>query len=217
MHVLKKLTKYSLYLIASIFLYALLSVLLSYITVNKNSVNPSDSETIYIHTNGVHLSVILPVKSMTTKLKEDLVLPKKHNYAKFGWGDKNFYLNVPEWSNFKIQYALGALFLDNPTAIHVSTFKRRRKNWIPVKINKEELGKMNTYIQNSFDISTNGKKITIPQSLYTDHDTFYEAQGTYSPAKTCNTWVNNGFKESGLKASFWTLFDFGLLNKYQND
>jgi len=75
---------------------------------------------------------------------------------------------------------------------------------------------MNNYLENSFDIST-GSKVIIPQDLYKNHDTFYKAIGSYSPAKTCNTWVNNGFKESGLKASYWTLFDTGLLNKYKDD
>ena len=54
----------------------------------------------------------------------------------------------------------------------------------------------------------------VPQKLYGANNSFYRANGSYSPIKTCNTWVNDGFKESGLKASYWTLFDFGLLNKY---
>jgi len=214
MKIIKRLFKYSLVLILGIFIYIIFSIVLSNIIVNENSDNPNDSETIYLHTNGVHLSVILPVNSMSTSLKNNLTLPSNHRYAKFGWGNENFYLNVPTWNEFKIKYALEAFFLDTPTAIQVTTSMLAMKSWIPIKISSEELIKMNTYIENSFDLST-GNKVVIPQNLYTNNDTFYKATGSYSPIKTCNTWVNNGFKESGLKASYWTLFDTGLLNKYK--
>jgi hypothetical protein len=70
------------------------------------------------------------------------------------------------------------------------------------------------YISKSFKKNNKGKKQIIKQHLYGVNNTFYKANGSYSPKKTCNTWVNSGFKQSGLKASYWTLFDFGLLNKY---
>jgi len=218
MKILKTLLKYTAFLLLSIVLYILFALLLSFITVNENTeTTQKDVETIYLHSNGVHLSVILPIKSMSEKLKNNLVLPNNHRYAKFGWGNENFYLNVPTWSDFKFKYAFEAFFLNTPTAIHVTTNKSTRKNWVAVKVNAEELMKMNSYLENSFKVNTKGNKEIIPQNLYTNYDTFYKAIGSYSPAKTCNTWVNSGFKESGLKASFWTLFDFGLLNKYEND
>ncbi len=215
MNLFKKLFKYSFYLIASIVLYALLSILISYIIVNKDSDKAEDSETIYLHTNGVHTSVILPVIYMSEELKKDMILPDKHKYAKFGWGDRNFYLNIPTWADFKIKYALGAFFLDNPTLMQVTTYNNQRQDWIPVKVNKEEVIKMNNYLEASFKNGAKKNKTVIAQTIYSSNNTFYLANGSYSPIKTCNTWVNNGFKESGLKASLWTLFDFGIINKYK--
>jgi len=170
MNIFKKLFKYTFFLLGGIILYALMSIIISFITVNKKPYTAQDSETLYIHTNGVHLSIILPVTSVSTSLKEGLNI-SNNNYAKFGWGDKGFYLNVPTWDDFELKYALGAFFLDNPTFVQ--------------------------------------------QDLYKNNEDFYEAKGSYSPIKTCNTWVNNGLKQSGIKASYWTLLDYGLLHKYK--
>ena len=151
MKIFKLLLKYTLYLLFSTVLYIFFSVLLSQITVNKSSYTSKDSETIFIHSNGVHLSIILPVKLMSTKLKEGLILPDTHRYAKFGWGNETFYLNVPTWGHFKLKYAFEAFFLDSPTAIHVTTSVLAKKSWIAIKLSKEELIKMNSYIETSFD------------------------------------------------------------------
>jgi len=52
-------------------------------------------------------------------------------------------------------------------------------------------------------------------SGYGSKDDFYRANSSYSCFKTCNTWVNTAFKESGLKAALWTPFDFGLMGYYE--
>ena len=77
------------------------------------------------------------------------------------------------------------------------------------------MNKVNSYIMATFQTNLKGNKILVPQNLYGSNDFFYKAQGSYSPVKTCNTWVNGCFKYSGLKASYWTVLDFGLLNKYE--
>lgn len=211
---LKKAILYFLYFLLSILLYMLFSILISYITIHKNTESIEDIKTIYLHSNGVHLSVILPFKEMTDSLKKDMNFKRTPKYVKYGWGDENFYLNVPKWKDFKFKYAFGAFFLDNPTVMHITYKYRRRKNWIAVKVSKEELKKINNYITNSFQINLKGDKVLIPQKMYGNNSFFYKAKGSYSPVKTCNTWVNDCFKYSGLKASYWTILDFGLLNKY---
>lgn len=210
----KKGIKYCFYILASAIIYVLFSILISYSTVNKNSDNVADSETIYIHSNGVHLSVILAVKSLSDALRKDLTIPKHQKYARFGWGDKNFYLNVPTWNDFKFKYAFGALFLNNPTVINVTAEFAAKKSWVAVKVSEDELLKINTFLTGSFEENIIGNKITVPQDIYGPNAFFYKAKGSYSPIKTCNTWANDCFKQSGLKASYWTLFDFGLLDKY---
>lgn len=214
MKLLKKIAKYIAYFFRVIILYLLITILLSYITVNKSSDNPADDKTIYLSSNGVHLSIIIPKENLNSNVVNGLQYQYKSNYYMFGWGNEDFYLNTPTWNDFKFKYAFGALFLDTPTAIHVTTFSYKQPKWIPVTCNQQELDKLNNYIFNSFELNSNGEKQLIPQNLYSSRDSFYKANGSYSVAKTCNTWANNAFKQSGLKACYFTLFDFGLLQKY---
>ena len=123
-------------------------------------------------------------------------------------------MNVPTWSDFKFKYALGALFLDTPTILEISYYKTPKKQWITIPISEKQLEKLNTYIADSFKLDEAQAKNKIKQNSFPNYH-LYRANYSYSPVRTCNTWVNTGFKESGLKASWWTLFDFGLLNKYK--
>ena len=67
----------------------------------------------------------------------------------------------------------------------------------------------------TFILNEKGEKILLKNKGYTSRDDFYKAKGSFSFYKTCNSWVNTGFKKSGLKACLWTPFDFGLMNKYR--
>lgn len=211
---LKKIIKYIGYSILSVLIYLVFSIVVSLFTVNSQQKISTNSKDIYLDTNGVHLSIIIPAKLLSKKLKLDLQTNKNQKFMMFGWGDENFYLNTPTWNEFKFKYAFGALFLNNPTAIHVTSFYNKRSDWIPVKTNEIQLSKLNDFIQQTFVLDSLNQKIIIPQNIYGKNNLFYKAKGSYSPVKTCNTWANKAFKESGLKACYWTLFDFGLLNKY---
>ncbi|HUH28442.1 DUF2459 domain-containing protein [Gelidibacter sp.] len=84
-----------------------------------------------------------------------------------------------------------------------------------VKLSKTQLKQLHTYVRHSFKTNGNGFKIMLIDQGYTQSDDFYKAHGNYTIVNTCNTWVNTGFKESGLKACLWTPFDFGLIRKYE--
>jgi len=99
--------------------------------------------------------------------------------------------------------------------MHVTRYKTRRSKWVEISINEDELKSLNEYINNSFAKDENNDLILLKDKGYWEIDDFYKAKGSYSCFKTCNTWANSGFKESKLKACFWTPFDFGLLWKYE--
>ena len=215
MFIVKKIFKTILWFFGIVIGYVLLSILISYIPVNNVEVTVEDKNTIYLHSNGVHITVSIPIENVSSKLKEGFIFEEHIKYIKFGWGDKNFYMNVPTWDQFKMKYALGAFFLDNPTLIHMEKLDTAYSGWTPVKVTDEELEKLNDFLFESCRLDEKGSKIEIVQNLYPDSEILLESKGTYSPFKTCNTWLNSGFKQSGMKASLWTLFDFGLLNKYE--
>lgn len=194
--------------------YFLISYLLTSITINKSDNQSENTKEIYLSTNGVHLDIIMPNENLSEELLKDLKFSNNDQYLAFGWGDENFYLNTPTWKELTFGNAFRAMFLKSSTLMHLTRYKKKRSSWTPVKLSADELKKINSHISSSFDKNSTGEKILFPGKGYNSNDDFYKAIGSYSCLKTCNSWVNTGFKKSGLKACLWTPFDFGLIEKY---
>ena len=147
-----------------------------------------------------------------TKSKDSLV-----NYLAFGWGDKGFYLNTPEWSDLKASTALNAAFGLSSSAMHTTFYKIMKEGEAckKIKISAEEYQKMVTYISDSFHRDTYKNVQWISGNSYGNRDAFYEANGSYNLFYTCNTWANNALKIANQKASLWTVTDTGILCHYQ--
>jgi len=214
MNVLKKFLKWILYILCIPIIYVLIAVLISSITIPRKNVHSPSTKTIFLNTNGVHLDIIIPKNNIDPFLLRGISEMNSKKYISFGWGEENFYMNTPTWGDLTFKNAFSAIFLKNSTIMHITRYKRRREKWIEIKINEKELYHLNTYIINTFKKDANGNIILIKNKGYSSRDDFFKAKGSYSGFKTCNSWVNIGFKESGLKSCYWTLFDFGLLSKY---
>lgn len=176
---------------------------------------PKNNKELYLSSNGVHLAVVIQVNDMSNELLKGLKYRPDEEYFSFGWGDENFYLNTPSWDDLTFGSAFKALFLKGSTLIHLARYKQKRKSWVRINVTDTELSKLNQFISASFKRSRNGRKIILKNRGYSINDDFYKAVGRYSLFNTCNTWVNRAFKESGLKACYWTPFAFGLMNKYK--
>lgn len=196
-------------------IYMLTALLLGSIPVNTNQDETFQTQTMYLNSNGVHLDVIIPKASMNSILLKDLKYNTDTNYFAFGWGDENFYLNTPEWSDLTFKNAFNALFLNSSSLVHVERYKHPRTDWVKVKVTEVQLEQLQTYILNTFQPDDNKNKVILKGKGYHSRDDFYKAKGSYSIFKTCNSWVNSALKESAIKACFWTPFDFPLLNKHK--
>jgi uncharacterized protein (TIGR02117 family) len=215
MKISQRILKCLLLLIAIPLSYFTIAFLLTSITVNEHQEGTSArNKTVYIRTNGVHLDIILPKKDIAPELLADIVQLEDEAYISFGWGNEDFYLNTPTWEDLTVNGAFQAMFLNGPTLMHVTRYRHKSTSWTEIQIQEDEFEKLNSYILQSFQVDNN-HKIILPDASYTPRDNFYKATGSYSCLMTCNTWVNLGFKESGLKACYWTPFDFGLINKYK--
>lgn len=215
MKIVKKILKWVLYSLTIPVIYLIVSFILTAITVEELDQSSENKKVIYLNTNGVHLNIVIPKNDIDINLLKNLVLMENEKYISFGWGEENFYINTPTWSDLTFRNAFQAMFLKSTTLMHITRYKYKSKNWIEVRIDTSELNKLNQYIQEYFKKDDKGNKIILTGFEYSTNDNFYKANGSYSCFKTSNTWVNSGFKESGLKSCYWTPFDFGLINKYK--
>ena len=217
MKIFRKLLRFFILLLALPVGYLLVSLVLTSITIESQSDDLPKDHIVYLNTNGVHLDVVIPKIEISEELTKGLKMNSEDQYISFGWGDENFYLNTPTWGDLTISNACSALFLKSSTLMHITRYTTFQSDWIAVELSISQLERLNTYLESSFRTDLSGAKIIMPDAGYSTHDDFYKANGSYSCLKTCNSWVNTGFKESGLKACLWTPFDFGLMNKYDKE
>lgn len=214
MRILRKLLKFILYILSIPVIYIVVALILTAITVNKDTADTTADKLIFLNTNGVHLEIIMPVNDLAPNLREGLNI-KNANYIAFGWGEENFYVNTPTWADLTFKNAIRALFLKNNTLMHLTRYEVKRPKWTTVKLSSSQLRKLNAYILKTFKTGVDDSKFMLQGMGYTYDDDFYKANGRYSCFKTCNSWVNSAFKQSNLKSCYWTPFDFGLIHKYK--
>lgn len=216
MKVVKKIVKWIGVIILIPVLYLLISLILTCIPINNEEGHSAKNNSIYLNSNGIHLNIIIPKNQLDSKLLEGLKYLKNDAYFAFGWGDKDFYLNTPTWNDLTFNNAFQALFLKSSVLIHLTRYSTVEEDWVEIKVNQNQLDKINLYIYKTFYVDLSHKKIILNNRGYSYNDDFYEALGSFSCFKTCNSWVNSGLKESDIKACLWTPFDFGLLNIHKN-
>ncbi|WDO12594.1 TIGR02117 family protein [Flavobacterium sp. WW92] len=221
--ILRLLLKFLLGILAFFVLYIIVALVLPRFSVNSEDKNPTEDVAIYIKSNGVHTDIVVPIKTeykdWSEKIKFDHIASKDATmqFIGFGWGDKGFYLNTPEWSDLKFSTAFNAAFYLGTSAMHATFFKQLKENEDCIKINisTEEYAKLIKYIEDSFQYDADGNPILIHATTYGQNDSFYEAKRKYSLFYTCNTWANNALKSADQKAAVWTPSDTGIFCHYR--
>lgn len=223
---LRKIIKYTGRFILGIFVfiavYLLLALGLSHIPVNANPAK-SDDVTIFINSNGVHTDIVVPIKNDVKDWTEDILYTHTKSrdslmqYVAFGWGDKGFYLETPQWSDLKVSTALVAAFHLGTSAMHTNFYRdmHEDEDCAKITISKEDYQALVSYITASFKFDDNGRVCWIANRSYGPYDAFYEAHGSYNLFYTCNTWTNNALKAANQKAALWTPSDRGILLHYK--
>jgi len=208
---LRYLKRTLLFLLGLLGVYLLAALLLSVISTKPENIDCTRSTMIYVSTNGVHLDIILPKEQLPTHFQEALILRSNTRFVAFGWGDKGFYLETPQWDDLKLSTAINAIFLNSKTAMHLTQYRGESESWHAIPCCASQVAQLNEYIMASFLTNDQGQFVEIPDAGYTTHDKFYEAKGSYNFINTCNYWVNKGLKAAKVQTALWSPFDQGVL------
>ncbi|HEY9185046.1 MAG TPA: TIGR02117 family protein [Salegentibacter sp.] len=221
---MKKVLRLSLLIILSLpILYLLVAIAGALIPVNSDFRETEKGIEIYLRTSEVHTDIVLPLKNDLKNWEDDISLQHSLSgvpgakYISFGWGDLEFYREVPLWEDLSLKTAFRALFLKSPAALHLEFLEEppSEEKTIRLKVNREQYLKLTAFLEDSFEFDAEGNVQPIQDLHYTRRDAFYKAKGSLSLFKTCNTWANNALKKSGLKACLWTPLSEGILYTYK--
>jgi uncharacterized protein (TIGR02117 family) len=204
--------------------YLIAAFTLPFITIHNSFRAAKNGVKIFVLSNGVHTDFVVPAITPYKNWQADFAKEDFHAtdpayaYIGFGWGDKGFYLDTPTWADLKFSTAFNAVFWLSETAMHVTYHKEPDAsdvNCAELLIDEATYLKLIAYIESGFKKNENGI-MKIDHKGYGSHDLFYEAKGTYSLFKTCNTWTNNGLKKMGVKTALWSPFSKGLIRSLKD-
>lgn len=171
---------------------------------------------VYLISNEIHTDLVLPVKNEIydwEKFWNAADFKKRPGeWVEIGWGDKEFYRKVPTWNEFRLSIALKALFLPGDSAIHIN-YVEGNPEYYPAKarleISPETYKKIVATIRDQF-VLKKGKPLVLVSGGYSEADNFYEAHGSFSIFRTCNTWTSDVLAEAGLLHPLWSPTKYGL-------
>jgi len=204
--------------------YLLAAVILSVIPYPAEDNNGKKGIDIYIMTNGIHTDIVMPVKTdifdwnEIFRLSNTVSKDSTQNFIGIGWGSRDFYMNVPEWSDITFKLALTSTVGIGSSALHVTYYKSifENKDCVNINITHDEYKRLIDYILASVKTDRIGKSMVVnTNTRYGLTDNFYEANGRYSLLNTCNTWANDALKACGQKAAIWTPFQEGVFLHYK--
>ncbi|MEZ5670442.1 MAG: TIGR02117 family protein [Alphaproteobacteria bacterium] len=188
-------------------------------TVNDDFAPVPDGIPIGLSNNGIHANLHLPVNANGTDWtqlfppKDFPAVPWQPATVAFGWGSREFYLNVPTWDDLTLGVALTALSGTGGTALHVSYWAPwpEGEDYVEVRISPEAYDVLVDHVMAAIRPGPDGRPQRIAGYSYLGNDGFYESHGAYSMFVTCNEWVRRGLAAAGIRTGVWSPFPDPLL------
>ncbi len=170
---------------------------------------------VYLVTNGVHVSVWLPTARPERDWSNWLppeVPARPGGYVAFGWGDHDFYLEVPTWDDLTVGIALRGALWPTPSAMRATAYigpPVPGEHVHRVSLDPERYRDLVEFVERGFERDGTGAPVLLPAPGYGTSDRFFGGRGSYHLFRTCNTWANGAVKAMGQRAALWTPFERG--------
>lgn len=185
----------------------------------ESTAGAEQTVTIMVETNGTHTGIVVPVVTASKDWRETFPSasqPDKYGrmptHLSIGWGEREVFLNVPTWGDLKATTALRIATVGGDPLMRVSHYVRpgAGPNHRPVTITRAQYRRLVTAIERALPPVPVGETRPILSGTYVD-DAYYDAEGSYTLANTCNTWVGSTLAQAGIEMGMWTPFAGGVM------
>jgi len=204
---------------APILCYAVAAVGFALAPANAGRIAPMEGVRVYVISNGVHTDLLLPRDAAGVNWREEFPVgdfraaAPDAAYLGFGWGDREFYMATPSWSDVSVKLVWGALAGAGPAVLKVGNYLEPAlgDRVATELLTEREYQRLAGYVRRSLVRGADGRPLIYRNSGYGDHDVFYAANGRYSALRTCNDWIAAGLREAGVKTPRWSPFALPIL------
>jgi uncharacterized protein (TIGR02117 family) len=198
-------------------LYGVAAAVGSAVAVNRDWSESPHGTQVYVVSNGYHTGLVVPTAADGIDLSlvfRPTDLPNSEDAGNFlivGWGDRDFYLNTPNWRDVKPRLLVTALLGSGKTLLHVDHLRSLAEvaGARPITLTPHEYAGLTQHIIASVRLDDAGHPLAMPG--YGSLDVFYEARGTYNLFRTCNVWTAQTLAAAGVKVGWWTPFSGGVM------
>jgi len=192
----------------------LLSVLLGAILPRNPGWQESKAGiTIGIDATLAHTELILPVTAAGHDWREILppdVFPPgpQPTYLSFSWGEREFFLATPTWSDLELMRGLRALFASDRSLVHIYRLNGPRGH--SIRLSQAEYDRLVAWLRAEIAEGP-------PVAGYGTDDIFLPGTSRYSALRTCNQWIADALAEAGVKVGSWTPFAQSLIWRFDKE
>lgn len=201
-------------------LYILAAIVGALIPANGGWQPPPRGVNILIRTNGIHTSIVVPVKAVGVDWGR-LIRPSHlqrfdlaGDHLAFAWGHREFYLATPTWSHLRAEVAARALSGRGGTLMHVEHLLRPQPDpdQRAILLTPDQYRQLSSFILASFRLAPDGMPIAM--AGYGASDSFYEARGRYDLFRTSNEWTGAALRRAGIRIGIWTPFAQSIMWRF---
>lgn len=199
---------------AAVVAFYLAFLALGFVPLHRGRQPPKDDfVVIFVRSNEVHTDLVLPVVAAGVDWRQ--IFPPQHfrgdmsaaEFVALGWGNRQFYVDTPAWSDFRLSTACGALFWPSEAVLHVEYLAEPAPSaWFhEVHVTREEYERLTEFVRATVGSpDEQGCAVLACDSSYGASDRFYAATGRYHCFNTCNQWTGRGLARAGLPVGIWT-------------
>lgn len=188
----------------------------SLVPANSDWREPNEGIPIFVETNGVHVSLILPMAAAGGDLSD--VIRSEHlanpglygTHFMIGWGHGAVYRNAQTWGQVRSGDIGSAIIGSNDTSLHIYHLVNPRPSAIrkAFRVSDAQYRAIFEEVRASFRL-TNGRSTAYP--AYGPNNLFYDSVGRYSAVNTCNEWTAHVLRKAGIKVGVWTPMPGGVM------
>ena len=200
--------------------YLAAALLLGLIPANAAWRQADSGIAIFVRTNGIHTWILMPKRNAYMDWRP--FIPGDHvrdrrwdaaNYAAFGYGEREVYINTPTWGDLSLGTAFRAAVGGGDALVHVEHVHEPREDDITRRIvlRPDEYRRLTAFVAARFRLDPQGRTLPVLGRGYRDNDIFYEANGGYSAILTCNEWTGRALRTAGVRTGLWTPLEQSIM------